>query len=125
MPAMSVLPVPSAVLGHEPWDKDRVATLSDRGVLARAATLLGLPAEQLPLPLRWEPVPGQLAVLRTTAEVLLARLEQTTGACPECADTERRLDCARELGTLEARLAALAHDAKLVLGWLEESPPAG
>ncbi len=122
---MSVLPIPSAVLGHQPWHKDRVATLSDRGVLARAATLLGMPAEQLPLPLRWQPFPGQLAVLRTTAEVLLTRLEQTTGACPECADTEQRLDCAQELGTLEARLAALAHDAKLVLGWLEESPTAG
>jgi len=125
VPAISVLPVPSAVLGHEPWHKDRVATLSDRGVLTRAATLLGMSAEQLPLPLRWHPLPGQLAVLRTTAEVLPARLEETTGACPECAATERRLDCARELGTLEARLAALAYDAKPVLGWLEESPSAG
>jgi hypothetical protein len=34
---------------------------------------------------------------------------------------ERRLDCARELGRLEARLSALAHDAKLVLSWLEEA----
>jgi hypothetical protein len=122
---MSVLPVPSAVLSHEPWHEDRIANLSDRGVLARAATLLGLPAERLPLPLRWQPIPGQLAVLRATAEVLLARLEESTGACPDCADTEQRLNCARELGTLEARLAALAHDAKLVLGWLEESPTAG
>ena len=122
---MSVLPVPSAVLGHEPWHKDRVATLSDRGVLARAAALLGLPTQRLALPLSWQPIPGQLAVLRATAEVLLARLEESTGACPACADTEQRLDCARELGTLEARLAALAHDAELVLGWLEESPTAG
>lgn len=121
---MSVLPIPSAVQGHRPWHKDRVTALSDHGVLARATAVLGLPTEQLPLPLRWGTSPAQLAVLRTTAEVLLARLEQTTGACSDCAHTEQRMDCARELGKLEARLAALAHDAKLVLGWLEESPTA-
>jgi hypothetical protein len=119
---MSLLPVPSAVQGHQPWPSDRIATLSDRGVLARAAALLGLPTEQLPLPLHWGPGPAQIAVLRTTAEVLLTRLEQSTGACPDCADMEQRLDCARELGRLEARLSAIAHDAKLVLSWLEDAP---
>ena len=119
---MSVLPVPSAVQGHQPWSSDRIAALSDRGVLARAAALLGLPAGQLPLPLHWGAGPAQIAALRTTAEVLLTRLEQSTGACPDCAGMEHRLDCARELGRLEARLSALAHDAKLVLSWLEETP---
>jgi hypothetical protein len=119
---MSVLPVPSAVQGHQPWPSDRIAALSDRGVLARAATLLGLPTERLPLPLSWGPGPAQIAALRTAAEVLLTRLEQSTGACPDCAGMEQRLDCARELGRLEARLSALAHDAKLVLSWLEEAP---
>jgi hypothetical protein len=119
---MSVLPVPFAVQGHQPWPSDRIAALSDRGVLARAAALLGLPTGELPLPLRWGPGPAQIAALRTTAEVLLTRLEQTTGACPACAGMDQRLDCARELGRLEARLAALAHDAKLVLSWLEETP---
>ena len=120
---MSVRPVPSTldVHGHQPWSSDRIAALSDRGVLARAAALLGLPAGQLPLPLHWGAGPAQIAALRTTAEVLLTRLEQSTGACPDCAGMERRLDCARELGRLEARLSALAHDAKLVLSWLEEA----
>src|SRR3954452_23031290 len=80
VPAMSVLPVLSAVQGHQPWPSDRIAALSDRGVLARAATLLGLPTRELPLPLRWAPGPAQIAALRTTAEVLLTRLEQNTEA---------------------------------------------
>lgn len=121
---MTVRPVPSAVQGHQPWCRGHVQSLSDHGVLARAATVLGLPTEQLPLPLRWGATPAQLAALRTTAEVLLARLEQSTGACPDCIHTEQRMDCAWELGKLEARLEALAHDAKLVLGWLGEAPTA-
>lgn len=116
---MSVLPFQS-VDSHRP-SPERVPTLSDQGVLARAAALLRLPTGQLPLPLRWGPSPAQIAVLRTTAELLLTRLEQTSGACPDCVGTEQRLDCARELGRLEARLSALAHDAKLVLGWLEHA----
>ncbi len=117
------MPLPVQVAeGHQPWPKHRVTALTDRGVLARAAALLGLPADELPLPLRWGSTPAQIATLRATAELLLARLEQTTGACPDCSRTEHRLDCAQELGTLEARLAALAHDAKLVLSWMHESP---
>jgi len=119
VPAMSVLPV-QVVDGHQPWSKDHVATLSDHGVLARAATVLGLPTDRLPLPLRWGNTPAQIAAVRTTAELLLARLEETSGACPECTGTEQRLACAQELGRLEGRLAALAHDAKLVLSWLDE-----
>lgn len=117
---MSVLPF-QVVEVHHPRPTG-VATLSDHGVLARAAALLGLPTGRLPLPLRWGPSPAQIAALRTTAEVLLSRLEQTTGACADCQGTEQRLDCAQELGRLEGRLSALAHDAKLVLSWLEESP---
>ncbi|MCW2699135.1 MAG: hypothetical protein JWQ45_670 [Blastococcus sp.] len=118
---MSVLPV-QVVDGHQPWSKDHVATLSDHGVLARAAALVGLPTDRLPLPLRWGNTPAQIAALRTAAELLLTRLEQTSGACPDCTGTEQRLACAQELGRLEARLDALAHDAKLVLSWLEDSP---
>ncbi len=118
---MSVLPV-QVVDGHQPWSKDHVATLSDHGVLARAAALVGLPADRLPLPLRWGDTPAQVAALRVTAELLLSRLEQTSGACPDCTGTEQRLACAEELGRLEGRLAALAHDAKLVLGWLQQGP---
>ena len=120
---MSVLPFPPVLDGHQPWPADHLTSASDRTVLARAAALVGLPADQLPLPLRRGPGPAQLAVLRTTAEVLLARLEETSGACPACAGSERAMDCAHELGKLEARLAALAHDAKLVLGWMA-APPA-
>ncbi|MGY1814338.1 hypothetical protein [Blastococcus sp. SYSU D00820] len=118
---MPVLPFPPVVNSHQPWPTDHVNGASDQAVLARAATLVGLPADHLPLPLRWGPGPTQLAVLRTTAELLLARLEETSGACPACAGSEQAMDCARELGKLEARLAALAHDAKLVLGWLQGS----
>ncbi|MGY1762334.1 hypothetical protein ACI79G_14930 [Geodermatophilus sp. SYSU D00779] len=118
---MSVLPFPPVVDGHQPWSAERVTGASDRAVLARAAALVGLPADHLPLPLRWGPGPAQLAVLRTTAELLLARLEETSGACPDCASSARAMDCARELGKLEARLAALAHGANLVLGWLQGS----
>jgi hypothetical protein len=123
---LSVLPfpttTPSPVSEHQPWPAERVATLSHRALLARAAELLGLPADQLPLPMPWGPGPAQLAVLRTTAELLLARLELTTGACPDCDRTDASLLCARELGTMEARLAALAHDVRLVLGWVQDSP---
>ena len=121
---MSVLPFPSIVDGHQPWPSNRVATASDRAVLARAAALVGLPADRLPLPLplHGRPGPEQLAVLRATAELLLARLEETSGACPDCAGSDRAMDCARELGKLEARLAGLAHDAKLVLGWMAGPP---
>jgi hypothetical protein len=124
VPDMSVLPV-QVVDGHQPWSSDRVATLSDQGVLARAAALLGLSPDRLPLPLRWGPDPAQIALLRTAAELLLTRLELSTGACADCTGTEQRLDCARELGRLEARLSALAHDAKLVLSWLEDAPTTG
>ena len=79
---------------------------------------MGIPTRLLPLPLRWGPGSAQLAVLRVTAELLLARLEETSGACSDCAGSDRAMDCARELGTLEARLDALAHDAELVLGWM-------
>ncbi|MGY1651751.1 hypothetical protein [Geodermatophilus sp. SYSU D01119] len=115
---MSVLPFPSVDNGHRPWPADRVATASDQAVLARVADLVGIPAHLLPLPLRWGPGPAQLAVLRVTAEVLLSRLEETSGACSDCAGSDRAMDCARELGKLEARLDALAHDAELVLGWM-------
>ena len=119
---MAVLPVPSVVTAHQPWPSDRISALSDRNALARAAALLGLPAAHLPLPLQWGPGPAQVAALRAVAEILLTRLEQTWGACPDCEETEQELDCARELGRLEARLMALANDAKLVLSWMEESP---
>ncbi|MGY1673486.1 hypothetical protein [Geodermatophilus sp. SYSU D00710] len=118
---MSVLPV-QVVDGHQPWPKDHVATLTDHGVLARAATVVGLPVDRFPLPLRWGDTPAQVAAVRAAAELLLARLEQTAGACPDCTGTEDRLACAQELGRLEARLAALAHDAQLVLSWLENPP---
>lgn len=123
---MSVLPfsstAPSPKSAHQPWPAERVATLSHRALLARAAELLGLPADRLPLPMPWGPGPAQLAVLRTTTELLLAQLEQTTGACPYCDRTDESLLCARELGTMEARLAALAHDVRLVLGWVQDVP---
>ena len=48
---MCVRPVPSTLDVHQPWSSDRIAALSDRGVLGRAAALLALPAGQLPLPL--------------------------------------------------------------------------
>src|SRR4051794_3985553 len=104
VPAMSVLPV-QIVDGHQPWSKDHVATLSDHGLLARAATLVGLPSDWLPLPLRWGNTPAQIAALRVTAELLLTRLEQSSGACSDCSGTEHRLACAEELGRLEGRLA--------------------
>ncbi len=115
---MSVLPFPSVDNGHRPWPADRVATASDQTVLVRAASLVGISTRLLPLPLRWGPGPAQLAVLRVTAALLLARLEETSGACSDCAGSERAMDCARELGKLEARLDALARDAELVLGWM-------
>ena len=85
VPVISVLPFPPVVDGHQPWPAAHVTSASDRAVLARAATLVGLPADHLPLPLRCGPGPAQLAVPRTTAELLLARLEETSGACPACA----------------------------------------
>ena len=115
---MSVLPFPSVDNGHRPWPADRVVTASDQAVLVRAASLVGVSPRLLPLPLRWGPRPAQLAVLRVTATVLLSRLEETSGACSDCAGSDRAMDCARELGKLEARLDALAHDAELVLGWM-------
>ncbi|MCF6743539.1 hypothetical protein E9529_04475 [Blastococcus sp. KM273128] len=115
---MTVLRFPSAVGRHEPWPSDRVVTASDQAVLTRAATLVGIPSRVLPLPLRWGPGPAQLAVLRVTAELLLSRLEESTGACPDCAGSDLAMECARELGKLEARLDALARDAELVLGWM-------
>lgn len=117
---MCVLPV-QVVDGHQPWP-NVVDTLSDHGVLTRAAAVLGLPADRLPLPLHWGNTPAQIAVLRTTAELLLTRLEQSSGACPDCTGTELRLACAQELGRLEARLARLGRDAKLLLGWLDQAP---
>ncbi|MGY1821613.1 hypothetical protein [Geodermatophilus sp. SYSU D00079] len=112
---MSVLPFPSVADRHEPWPSDRIATLSDRAMLARAAEVLGLPTGRLPLPLSWGPGPQQFAVLRAAAELLLARLERIPRACMQCDSTDQSFDCARELGRLEARLSNLAHEARLIL----------
>jgi hypothetical protein len=42
--------------------------------------------------------------------------------CPDCAGTDRRLECAQELGTLEARLASAATRAKTALSLRLRSP---
>jgi hypothetical protein len=106
---------------HQPLPMDVLLELRDGAVMRRAAFLLDIDIDQLPIAFSPHQRSERLAATRTAAELLLARLEQLH-PCPDCAGTDRRLDCAQELGALEARLGSAATRAKVALSLRLRSP---
>ncbi|WP_336031010.1 hypothetical protein [Geodermatophilus sp. FMUSA9-8] len=106
---------------HRPLPPDVVAELRDAAVMRRAAALVDIDIDELPITFSPHHGGERLAATRTAAELLLARLELLL-PCPDCAGTDQRLDCAQELGTLEARLAAAAARAQFALASLLRHP---
>lgn len=98
---------------HRPLPQPTVIGMPDAQALARAALLTGqLGVERLPLHVRPDSPAASLAVTRTAVLLLHVRLQQLYPACPWCMASGTAVDCARELGALEARLAALADHAR-------------
>lgn len=110
---------------HDPLADSTVRNFTDRGAAERAAALLGVDLSGCELALRPTAGAGQLAVTRTTAQLLLAGIQDLDPACLDCTGTDRAIDCARELGTLEARLGSLADRAALALSLLLAGPHPG
>jgi hypothetical protein len=106
---------------HRPLPLDVVRELRDAAVLRRAAALLDIDIASLPIAFSPHQSSERLAATRTAAELLLARLELLL-PCPDCAVSDRRLECAQELGTLEARLASAATRAQIALSLRLRSP---
>lgn len=108
---------------HRPLHPDVLLGLRDAAVLRRAAALVDLNIDSLPIAFSPHQRSERLAATRTTAELLLARLELLL-PCPDCAGagTDRRLECAQELGTLEARVASAASRAQIALSLQLRSP---
>ncbi len=108
---------------HRPLHLDVLLALRDAAVLRRAAALVDIDLDPLPIGFSPHHSSERLAATRTAAELLLARLEPLL-PCPDCAgaDTDRRLECAQELGTLEARLASAATRAQIALSLRLRSP---
>ncbi len=106
---------------HRPLPPDVVRELRDAAVMRRAAALVDIDIDSLPLAFSPHVSAERLAATRTAAELLLARLELLL-PCPDCAGTDRRLQCAQELGTLEARLASAATRAQFALSALLRRP---
>jgi hypothetical protein len=108
---------------HQPLHPDVVRELRDAAVMRRAAALVDIDITSLLVGFSPHHSNERLAATRAAAELLLARLEVLL-PCPDCAgaDLDRRLECAQELGTLEARLASAASRARIALFLRLRSP---
>jgi hypothetical protein len=117
---------PHVVTPHEPLPFETLIALPYPAAVARAAALAGVLMADMLLSIRLDAAPATLTATRTIVELLLTELDRIESTCSACAGTttDRALACAREIGTLEARLTAVAAQARLALSWQRDRPVA-